>query len=196
MGAAAARLTTWNLWAFLAALLVYHASEFLLAAIYMRHELGWSSLLITKPYAAAMAAALLEHALWAWLLPWLHRLDAVALAGLALVVLGEALRKAAMVTAKGAFTHKIRVQRSPEHQLVTHGVYRHVRHPGYLGWFLWSVGTQVLLVNPVCVVAFAVMAWGFFSERIEYEEAMLVHFFGPEYELYRARTPTWIPGIP
>lgn len=31
-----------------------------------------------------------------------------------------------------------------------------MRHGGYLGWLLWAVGTQLLLVNPVCTVGFAV----------------------------------------
>ena len=29
-----------------------------------------------------------------------------------------------------------------------------MRHPGYLGFLLWSVGTQVLLMNPLCTVGF------------------------------------------
>lgn len=40
---------------------------------------------------------------------------------------------------------------------------RYVRHPGYLGWLLWAVGTQVLLCNPVTTIAFAVVVrapWG------------------------------------
>lgn len=32
---------------------------------------------------------------------------------------------------------------------------RHIRHPGYLGWFIWAVGTQFLLVNPVSIAVFA-----------------------------------------
>lgn len=31
------------------------------------------------------------------------------------------------------------------------------RHPGYLGWMLWAIGTQVLLINPFCTLAFAVV---------------------------------------
>lgn len=38
-------------------------------------------------------------------------------------------------------------------------------------------------------------AWRFFRERIAYEEALLVQFFGLEYVRWRARTPTGIPGI-
>jgi len=36
-----------------------------------------------------------------------------------------------------------------------HCTYRYVRHPGYLGWLIWAVGTQVLLTNPVCTLLFA-----------------------------------------
>jgi hypothetical protein len=32
---------------------------------------------------------------------------------------------------------------------------RHIRHPGYLGWFIWALGTQVLLCNPISCTAFA-----------------------------------------
>lgn len=34
---------------------------------------------------------------------------------------------------------------------------RHIRHPGYLGFLVWCVGTQLLLVNPVCCVVFALV---------------------------------------
>lgn len=36
-------------------------------------------------------------------------------------------------------------------------VSRYMRHPGYLGFFLWCVGTQLLLVNPVCCVVFTLV---------------------------------------
>ena len=36
-------------------------------------------------------------------------------------------------------------------------VLRYVRHPGYLGFFMWCVGTQLLLVNPVCCVVFTLV---------------------------------------
>jgi protein-S-isoprenylcysteine O-methyltransferase Ste14 len=32
-----------------------------------------------------------------------------------------------------------------------------MRHPGYAGWLLWAVATQLLLGNPVCAVVFAVV---------------------------------------
>ena len=98
--------------------------------------------------------------------------------GLLLVVFGEALRKAGILTARSNFTHVVQLTRRPGHTLVTHGVYAFVRHPGYLGWFIWSVSTQargrrslrcgafgqassvpspsqLLLLNPVCTLGFA-----------------------------------------
>lgn len=116
-------------------------------------------------------------------------------AGLALLLLGEALRKCALLTAKQSFTHVIATRHRPQHTLVTCGVYRLVRHPGYLGWLLWAVGTQVLLQNLVSAVLFTALSWRFFSRRIPFEEARLREFFGEEYARYAERTPTYIPFI-
>ena len=77
--------------------------------------------------------------------------------GLVLVLAGEAMRKAAIVTAGHNFTHIVQVTRRARHALVTRGIYKHVRHPGYLGWLFWAVGTQLLLSNPLCTVVFAAL---------------------------------------
>lgn len=72
---------------------------------------------------------------------------------------------------------------------------RFIRHPGYAGWFLWAVGTQVMLANPVCTVAFTCVVWSFFKSRITAEEWYLVRFFGNAYIQYRQQTATFIPFI-
>jgi protein-S-isoprenylcysteine O-methyltransferase len=78
-----------------------------------------------------------------------------------------------------------------------------------VGWFLWSVGTQVenysiylfilqfqlLLCNPLCTVAYACISWKFFKERIEDEELALINFFADEYISYQRRVPTGLPFI-
>lgn len=69
-------------------------------------------------------------------------LEPVQWLGLTLVIFGEALRKAGILTARHNFTHVVQLTRRPQHTLVTHGVYAYVRHPGYLGWFIWAVSTQ------------------------------------------------------
>ncbi|KAG1668152.1 hypothetical protein FOA52_005144 [Chlamydomonas sp. UWO 241] len=160
----------------------------------MRAELGFKSLLLSKPYCAAMAVATGEYWLELWLIPGLKQAPFPAYAGLCLVLLGEAVRKVGMLTAQASFTHMIRRERQPSHVLVTWGIYRFVRHPGYLGWAVWAVGTQVMLANPLSAVLFVAVVWRFFSDRIPYEERHLRRMF-PEYEQYALRTPTWMPFI-
>ena len=67
--------------------------------------------------------------------------------GMALVLGGEALRKVAMVTATTNFNHYVQHVKEEGHELITHGIYAYFRHPAYVGWFYWSVGTQVLIFS-------------------------------------------------
>ncbi len=93
------------------------------------------------------------------------------------------------------FNHYVQERRKTGHTLVKTGIYSLVRHPSYFGWFYWSVGTQVLLANPVCAVLYAVSSWKFFSSRITYEEFHLVKFFGRENTEYQRRVSTGIPFV-
>lgn len=74
-------------------------------------------------------------------------------------------------------------------------LHSYLRHPSYFGWFYWSVGTQLLLCNPLCTAAYAYAAWTFFAGRIPYEEGLLVDFYGAEYVQYAQGTVIGIPGI-
>ena len=69
------------------------------------------------------------------------------------------------------------------------------RHPGYVGWFVWSVSTQVLLGNIFCFFAYAWVSWRFFAGRIPHEEQMLIRFFGDDYLDYASRVPCGIPWV-
>ena len=50
---------------------------------------------------------------------------------------------------------------------------------------MWSVGSQLILVNPICLLAYAYVSFSFFNERIYCEEFMLLKFFGNEYREYQ-----------
>ena len=50
---------------------------------------------------------------------------------------------------------------------------------------MWSVGSQLILVNPICLLAYAYVSFSFFNERIYCEEFMLLKFFGTEYREYQ-----------
>ena len=75
--------------------------------------------------------------------PELKQLSYVSLLGLLMVMCGECLRKAAMLTAGSNFNHIVQNEKAQSHVLVTGGVYSLFRHPSYVGWFYWSIGTQV-----------------------------------------------------
>jgi len=117
------------------------------------------------------------------------------LAGFGIMIFGLLLRIGAFVSAGSNFTHIIEQYKSPEHRLVTGGLYRIMRHPGYLGWFIFTIGGQVLLHNPICLVLFTIISWKFFYDRISYEEYTLLSFFGQDYDRYRRKTPILIPFI-
>ncbi|CAL5223541.1 g6073 [Coccomyxa viridis] len=161
----------------------------------MRQDLSARSWLISRPYCIAMICAIGEYTIEVRALPGM-KLQEISYAGLVLILAGEAIRKTAMVTARHNFTHIIQRERRDTHTLITNGIYRHIRHPGYLGFLLWCVGTQLLLVNPVSCITFAVVVWRFFRERIEVEEQHLHDFFAADYAAYARTTPTGIPLIP
>lgn len=118
------------------------------------------------------------------------------LAGLVLVAAGQAVRSAAMVQAGPSFNHIVQQTRGREHTLVTTGIYGRLRHPSYFGFFWWGLGTQLVMGNVVCLVAYAAVLWRFFSSRIRHEESFLVKFFGDEYVTYRKQVGTKIPFVP
>jgi protein-S-isoprenylcysteine O-methyltransferase len=117
------------------------------------------------------------------------------LIGLVMCVGGQCVRSYAMWTCGHNFTHIVAERKKDEHVLVQHGIYSVSRHPSYFGWFWWSVGTQVLLCNPICCAAYAVVSYRFFRDRIAHEEATLRRFFPEQYPAYAARVPTLIPFI-
>jgi len=191
-------LVSWCLYA--CALCFYHASEFATTMRWNASVASCQSFLLdqSREYQVAMAASWLEF--WGELLlvPSLKTATlskVVMLFGLVMMLVGQTFRTGSMVEAKSNFTHLIQHNKRKDHKLVTTGLYSYVRHPSYFGWFWWSIGTQILLVNPLCTVAFAFAAHRFFHNRIPVEEKLLMEFFPDEYPNFRKSTPIGIPFI-
>ena len=192
-------MISWPSFAFIGALGVFHTSEYFITWAFNREILSHESwLLNNKTYIVAMTGGCIEYAIECLVIPALkfdHPWIFISRIGLGMVVCGEALRKTAQITAKHNFTHQIQTSKRPTHNLITHGVYAWCRHPGYLGSFVWLIGTQILLINPICTIVFVYMSWRFFATRIIYEEQILCNMFPYDYAAYAAKTRTWIPGI-
>ncbi|MEW6257755.1 MAG: protein-S-isoprenylcysteine O-methyltransferase [Pseudomonadota bacterium] len=81
------------------------------------------------------------------------------------------------------------------HQLITSGVYRHVRHPMYSAFFLWAIAQALLLPNLVGGFAGLVGFGTLYLFRVGEEEAMMREAFGAQYDAYCARTKRVIPFL-
>ncbi|MDQ2735063.1 MAG: protein-S-isoprenylcysteine O-methyltransferase [Pseudomonadota bacterium] len=81
------------------------------------------------------------------------------------------------------------------HQLVTHGVYRTVRHPMYAA-FLLLAAAQVLLLPNWIAGGSALAAVGLMCViRVPREESMMCEFFGEDYRQYMRNTGSVVPRL-
>nr|OQO30015.1 hypothetical protein B0A51_01913 [Rachicladosporium sp. CCFEE 5018] len=191
----------WRFFAFLGSLSLFHFLEFWTTARFNTPAAQASSYLIYSngtaynvAHTCAALEILLSHLIFPKWQAWLSG-PFVAVIGLLVVIVGQTVRSTAMASAGTNFNHIPQQARKEGHQLVTEGIYGVSRHPSYFGFFWWALGTQLLVGNKLCLVAYALVLWKFFSDRIRGEEKKLVEFYGTEYESYRARVPTGIPFI-
>ncbi|KAH8886080.1 ICMT-domain-containing protein [Thozetella sp. PMI_491] len=115
--------------------------------------------------------------------------------GLPLVIGGQLIRTLAIIHAGAAISRSKQSRRRGGRALVTGGVYSVLRHPSYIGFFWWAIGTQMVLGNTISFFAFVVALWSFFAGRVRREEEYLRHSFGKPYLDYRERVRTMMPFI-
>jgi protein-S-isoprenylcysteine O-methyltransferase Ste14 len=150
-----------------------------------KHAAGWDKALMLAGVllwlGALVVAGLQERNVWAPRLPrW------AVVAGLAAVVLGNVFFVWAAAVNR-FFTRWVCVRQEVGHEVVREGPYRMVRHPGYLGWILISLGIPPALgaawawAPMACVVALIVV-------RTYIEDGLLRQDL-PGYKDYCARTP-------
>ncbi|KFM64833.1 Protein-S-isoprenylcysteine O-methyltransferase, partial [Stegodyphus mimosarum] len=175
----------------------FHFSEYLTTAIINPKSLSLDSFLLnhSKEYGIAALCSWMEFFVEWYFFPHWKELRWVTAVGLFLCIVGELVRKGAMFTAGTNFNHIIQSHREEGHVLVSHGLYAWCRHPSYVGWFWWSVGTQIVLCNPFCTLIYAVASWRFFRQRVVEEEITLLNFFGEDYVNYQRHVPTGLPFI-
>jgi len=121
------------------------------------------------------------------------------LIGLALVIIGGYLRMKArlQLRQKAGFDNLVstsRLQIVEGQQLVKDGLYKHVRHPLYLGEILRNFGI-VSIFSSGYGILLIMIGTILLLLRIKTEEEMLVEAFGSDYEDYKRRTKRLIPYI-
>jgi protein-S-isoprenylcysteine O-methyltransferase Ste14 len=89
---------------------------------------------------------------------------------------------------------RLRAALAEGHQLCTEGFFERVRHPIYTGMALLTVGTLLLVPNPL-TVAGVVANFAAGDIRARAEERLLLGAFGARYATYMARTRRFVPGL-
>jgi protein-S-isoprenylcysteine O-methyltransferase len=113
--------------------------------------------------------------------------------GVAVAFFGVTVRVVAFSALGGSYSRTLKVE--AQQGLVTSGIYRVLRHPGYAGSIMiWSgaaaAGGSILALVLVFVLLVAVYAY-----RIRSEEHMLVQYFGEQYENYKKTSWRLIPFL-
>ena len=80
-----------------------------------------------------------------------------------------------------------------EHELVTHGPYRWMRHPLYAGALMLLISTCLVLADYVLLGYAVVGILAFRLLVIPAEEEHLLETFGEDYECYQSRTGAMFP---
>ena len=81
-----------------------------------------------------------------------------------------------------------------DHELITRGPYKYVRHPIYTGMLLMILGTGLSVATLGACIGFFIILVGVLL-KLRQEEALLTKHFAQGYLSYKKRTRTLIPFI-
>jgi len=131
------------------------------------------------------------------LLNWLGigaiQIFSIGVFGLFLGITGLIIRYIAFSTLGRFFTRTLR--ESDDHVLITNGIYKYIRHPGYLSDFLIFIGTALAMSNLIPIVVIPVTFTLAYAYRIKIEERMLLKIFREQYSDYQKTSKRLIPFI-
>ncbi|KAI9142072.1 Isoprenylcysteine carboxyl methyltransferase family-domain-containing protein [Paraphysoderma sedebokerense] len=190
---------------YLIVLALFHWLEYMAVALFNSKKCGLDAYLIphSTAYSIATVVSLTEFVVTSYFFPGIKSVQIFQHIGLALIIFGQTLRSLALYHASSNFSHIIATSKQPTHRLVTTGVYRYLRHPSYVGFYYWAIGTQLwcycnhhsLTLFPICHARSPMISFEFPFKITTYEEALLVQFFGDEYKQYKKQTWVGIPFI-
>lgn len=121
-----------------------------------------------------------------------YRLSLVNVVGLCLFLIGVSMRRVAKRTLGEYYSYGLRTL--PNHKLIKHGIYKHIRHPISLAMILYSPAIPLIFSS---LYGFLLML-GLIPctlYRVKIEESMLLEKFGDEYREYVKKTKKMLPFI-
>jgi protein-S-isoprenylcysteine O-methyltransferase Ste14 len=113
--------------------------------------------------------------------------------GALLVITGLIIRITSILTLKQHFTYT--VTKVENHELIETGLYKYIRHPGYLGQLIIFLGIATSLSNWLSVLLMIIPVLLGYLNRINVEEKFMIEQMGQKYVDYQKRTKRLIPYI-
>jgi len=113
--------------------------------------------------------------------------------GLILFVLGIVIRWVAIIQLGRFFTVNVAIAK--DHELITTGLYRYLRHPSYSGTFLIFLGFGLCLLNWISLAILFIPITCAFLWRMRIEESALKEAFGERYQEYARSTARVVPLV-
>jgi protein-S-isoprenylcysteine O-methyltransferase Ste14 len=113
--------------------------------------------------------------------------------GFILIIVGLIIRVISIITLKQQFTYT--VAKIEDHKLIDTGLYKSIRHPGYLGQLIIFLGISTTLSNWLAIIGMIVPVFLAYAYRINVEEKFMLTQMGQNYIDYQKRTKRLIPLI-
>jgi protein-S-isoprenylcysteine O-methyltransferase Ste14 len=111
--------------------------------------------------------------------------------GMVLLSIGLAIRVYSILTLNQYFTYS--VAKIENHKIIETGLYKFIRHPGYLGQLIIFIGITTSMSNWLSVLFMMVPVTLGYLYRIKVEECFLAEQLGEDYWNYQERTKRIIP---
>lgn len=82
-----------------------------------------------------------------------------------------------------------------KHELITGGIYAHIRHPMYASQWLWVLAQPLLLQNWIAGFLNLLVFIPFYFLRVREEERLMLEQFGDQYRSYMQRVGAVLPKL-
>ena len=149
-------------------------------------SLRWLYSLITVGYALSFAIGITKIGR---IYPW----NTFFAIGMALIATGLIIRIYSILTLKQYFTYSI--AKVEDQKIVEKGLYKFIRHPGYLGQIIIFLGISTSISNWVSILFMMTPITLGYLYRIKVEERFMIEQLGEDYLNYHERTKRLIPFI-
>lgn len=123
----------------------------------------------------------------------IYHWNTLFITGTILVAIGLVIRVTSILMLRHQFTYT--VTKIENHRLIDKGLYKFIRHPGYLGQLIIFTGIATTLSNWLSLIFMIVPVLTGYLYRISVEERFMSEQMGQAYTDYQKRTKRLIPGV-